>query len=76
MKKERKKLTNIPKKKLFIWFKKPENILLIIILIGVTIVGVIDDNLEIIIIVYICAFLYGILFGLFFYVKDKFFKKN
>jgi hypothetical protein len=74
MKKERKKQTNTLKEKLVIWFKQPENILLILILIGVTIVGIIDDNLEIIIIVYIGAFLYGMLFGLFFYIKDKFFK--
>ena len=74
MKKERKKQTNTVKEKLVIWFKQPENILLILILIGVTIVGIIDDNLEIIIIVYIGAFLYGMLFGLFFYIKDKFFK--
>ena len=53
MKKERKKQTNTVKEKLVIWFKQPENILLILILIGVTIVGIIDDNLEIIIIVYI-----------------------
>lgn len=74
MKKERKKQTNTLKEKLFTWFKQPENIFLIVILLAVTVVGIIDDNLEIIMIVYAGAFLYGMLFGLFFYIKDKYFK--
>lgn len=74
MKKERKKQTNTLKEKLVTWFKQPENIFLIVILLAVTVVGIIDDNLEIIMIVYVGAFLYGMLFGLFFYVKDKYFK--
>jgi len=69
-----KKETNTFKEKLVTWFKQPENIFLIVILLAVTIVGIIDDNLKIIVIVYTGAFLYGILFGLFFYLKNKFFK--
>ena len=46
---------------------------LIIILLGVTIVGILDDNLEIILMVYLGAALFGAFRGLFFYLKDKFF---
>lgn len=74
MKLKREKQANTFKAKLVTWFKQPANIFLILILLAVTVVGVVDDNLEIIMIVYAVAFLYGILFGLFFYIKDKFFK--
>lgn len=74
MKVEREKQANTFKVKLLTWFKQPENIFLILILLAVTVVGIVDDNLEIIMIVYAVAFLYGILFGLFFYIKDKYFK--
>lgn len=74
MKAEREKQANTFKLKLLTWFKQPANIFLILILLAVTVVGIVDDNLEIIMIVYAVAFLYGILFGLFFYIKDKYFK--
>jgi len=57
-----KKQTNTLKEKLVTWFKQPENKFLIVILLAVTVVGIIDDNLEIIMIVYAGAFLYGMLF--------------
>lgn len=65
---------NAFKKKFAIWLKQPENIFLILILSAVTIIGIIDNNLEIIVFVYAVAFLHGILFGLFFYIKNKYFK--
>lgn len=65
---------NAFKKKLAIWLKQPENIFLTLILSAVTIIGIIDNNLEIIVVVYAGAFLYGTIFGLFFHIKNKYFK--
>lgn len=61
------------KEKVIFWVKKPENIVMIIILTIVTIIGIIDGNLEIIAIVYAFALLFGLLLGVIFYLKDKFF---
>jgi hypothetical protein len=73
MKKEiRNKSLSIKQKTAF-WAKKPENIVLIIILTIVTIIGIIDDNLEIIAMVYAFTFVFGLLLGMIFYLKDKFF---
>ncbi|UUC44812.1 hypothetical protein [Flavobacterium cerinum] len=61
------------KEKIMFWLKKTENIVLMILLIIVTIIGIIDGNLEIIAIVYAFLYLLGLLFGVIFYLKDKFF---
>lgn len=73
MKKEKRNKELTWKAKITIWLKKPENILLVIILAIVTVIGIMDNNLDIIFIVYGCAFLYGLLIGGIFYIKDKFF---
>ncbi|WP_264550627.1 hypothetical protein [Flavobacterium sp. N2038] len=73
MKKEKRNKELTWKAKIAIWLKKPENILLLIILGIVTVIGIMDNNLDIILIVYGCAFLYGLLIGGIFYIKDKFF---
>ena len=54
------------------WIKQPANIVFIILLIGVTIYGVIDDNLDVIIKVYLGIFLFGSLLRGVFYIKNKF----
>ena len=53
------------------WIKKPENIVVMILLIAVTVIGIIDNNLEILIIIYLIAFSIGLLLRLFFYIKDR-----
>jgi hypothetical protein len=73
MKKEKISKSFTIKDKVISWVKKPENIVLMIILTIVTIIGIMDDNLEIIILVYAIAFLFGVLLGVIFYLKDKFF---
>lgn len=73
MKKEKRSKSFTIKDKVIFWVKKPENIVLMVVLIIVTIIGIMDDNLEIIAIVYTFAFLFGILLGIIFYLKDKFF---
>jgi len=59
--------------KLIVWVKKPENIVFLILMMIVTVIGIIDGNLEIIAIVYASLFLFGLLIGVKFYLKDKFF---
>jgi hypothetical protein len=59
--------------KLIVWVKKPENIVFLILMMMVAVIGIIDDNLEIIVIVYVSLFLFGLLIGVIFYLKDKFF---
>lgn len=76
MKKRKKEETKTLSEKILLWFKNPENILLFLILIAVTVVGIIDNNLEIIVIVYLIAFLYGRLLGFIFNLKDKIFNKK
>ncbi len=61
-------------RKLFHWLKQPKNIVLIILLSGVTIFGLIDNNLGVIIKIYIGLFLFGLLIGGLFYLKNNFFK--
>ena len=73
MKKEKRNKSFMTKNKIVFWVKKPENIALIFLLIIVTIIGIIDDKLDIILIVYVVAFLFGLLIGTIFYLKDKFF---
>ena len=73
MKKEIRNKSLTIKQKVGFWIKKPENIVLIILLTIVTIFGIIDDNLEIIAVVYAFAFVFGLLMGVVFYLKDKFF---
>ncbi|MCD0476653.1 hypothetical protein LPB87_19850 [Flavobacterium sp. EDS] len=73
MKKRKKNKSLTTKEKIIFWVKKPENIALIFLLIIVTIIGIIDDKLDIILIVYVVAFLFGLLIGTIFYLKDKFF---
>ena len=70
-KKEKKKITNTLYERLSVWLRKPENILFCIIMLAVTIVGIIDNNIEIIIIVYFFIFLYGLIWRLIFNIKDK-----
>lgn len=60
--------------KLIHWIKQPENIVFIVLLIAVTIYGIIDDNLGIIIKVYIYAFLFGLLIKGAFYLINKYLK--
>jgi hypothetical protein len=59
--------------KLIFWVKKPKNIVFLILMMIVTVIGIIDGNLEIIAIVYAFLFLFGLLIGVVFYLKDKFF---
>lgn len=59
--------------KLIVWVKRPENIVFLILMMIVTVIGIIDGNLEIIVIVYASLFLFGLLIGVIFYLKDKFF---
>jgi hypothetical protein len=73
MKKEKISKSRTIKDKVIFWVKKPENLVVIIILIIVTIIGIMDDNLEIIVMVYTFAFLFGLLLGVIFYLRDKFF---
>lgn len=73
MRKGKKSKSLTIKEKVVFWVKKPENIVLMAILAIVTIIGIIDDNLEIIAMVYAFAFLFGLLLGVIFYLKDKFF---
>ncbi len=60
--------------KLIRWVKQPRNIVFIIGLSFVTIYGIVDNNLGIIIKVYIGMFFFGLLIGGLFYLKDKYFK--
>jgi hypothetical protein len=76
MRKRKKEETKTLKELIFSWLKKPENILLCILLLAVTVIGIIDNNLEIIFIVYFLAFLYGIIWRLIFYIKDKIFNSK
>ena len=59
--------------KFIVWVKKPENIVFLLLMMIVTVIGIIDGNLEIIVIVYASLFLFGLLIGVIFYLKDKFF---
>lgn len=70
----KKETIKTPKEKMVRWLKEPENIVLCVLLIAVTIIGIIDDNLLIIIIVFTLVFLYGRILGWIFYLKDKIFK--
>jgi ABC-type transport system involved in cytochrome bd biosynthesis fused ATPase/permease subunit len=77
MKKRRKnKETKTTKEKIYLWIKNPENILFCLIILAGTIIGIIDNNLEIIFIVYFLAFLYGLVWRLIFYIKDKIFSRK
>jgi hypothetical protein len=58
--------------KIILWLKKTENMVLIILLFVVTIIGIIDGNLDIIAMVYAFAFLFGLLIGVMFYLKNRF----
>jgi len=59
--------------KMIVWVKKPENIVFLILMMIVTVIGIIDGNLETIATVYASLFLFGLLIGVVFYLKDKFF---
>ncbi|MCF6168795.1 hypothetical protein [Lutibacter sp.] len=78
MKKKRKKKTTnkTAKENILLWIKNPENILLCLIILAGTIIGIIDNNLEVIFIVYFLAFLYGLVWRLIFYIKDKIFRRK
>ncbi len=60
--------------KLIGWIKQPKNIVFIILLTGVAIYGIMDNNLGIIIKVYITVFLFGLLIGGIFYLINNFLK--
>ncbi len=59
--------------KFIVWVKKPENIVFLKLMMIVAVIGIIDGNLEIIAIVYASLFLFGLLIGVVFYLKGKFF---
>ena len=61
-------------KKLILWLKQVKNIVFIVLLSVVGIYGIIDNNLEIIIKIFVCLFLFGLLTGGFFYLKNKIIK--
>lgn len=54
--------------------RQPGNLVFIILLAAVTIYGIIDNNLGIIIKVYVFAFLFGLMISGIFYLSDKFLK--
>lgn len=54
--------------------KRPENIVLIILLMAITVYAIADDNAGITIKVFVCLFLFGLLTGGVFYLPDKFLK--
>ena len=60
--------------KLINWIKNPRNIVFIVLMIISTIYGIIDNNLVIIIKVYIGMFLFGLLVGGVIYLANKLFK--
>ncbi|SEN89633.1 hypothetical protein SAMN04488505_11473 [Chitinophaga rupis] len=60
--------------KLINWIKNPRNIVFIILMIVIAIYGIINNNLEIIIKVYIGMFLFGLLVGGIIYLVNKLFK--
>lgn len=60
--------------KLINWFKNPRNIIFIILMIIIAVYGIIDNNIEIIIKVYIGMFLFGLLVGGLIYLANKPFK--
>ena len=63
MKKEKaKEIRKSNKDRIILWVKEPQNIFLLIIMLAITIIGIINKNLDIILIVYIGAFLYGFAF--------------
>lgn len=57
--------------KLINWFKAPRNIVFILLMVASAIYGVINDNLEIIAIVYAGCFLFGLLAGAVIYLVSK-----
>lgn len=61
------------KDKIFLWLKEPKNIVLCAILLAVGVLGVIEGNLIIIIVVYLGVFLYGHLIGWLLYLKNRFY---
>lgn len=61
------------KGKIFLWIKEPKKIILCIILLAVGVLGIIEGNLIIIIVVYLGIFLYGHLIGWLLYLKNRFF---
>lgn len=71
-KKEIKKVPN----KILTWFRDTENIFLFLILTAVIIVGIVDNNIEIIIIAIIIAFIYGYLLGSILKFLEKIFNKK
>ncbi|SEP32817.1 hypothetical protein SAMN05444671_0022 [Flavobacterium sp. CF108] len=58
--------------KLISWIKKPENIILLVIFSAITIMGIIDGNLIIIIKVYAGIALFSVFIVLILYLKSKF----
>ena len=51
--------------------KEPKNFLICLFLFAVTIIGILDNNLEIIAVVYFFAFLLGLLLRLIFFFLNK-----
>jgi hypothetical protein len=49
--------------------KQPKNLFFILLFLSVAVYGIVDNNLAIIAKVYFAMFLFGLLIGLFFYVK-------
>ena len=56
------------------WAKKPENIILILLLSVATICGILDNKLEVLFVIYLIAFSIGLLLRLIYYLKDKYLK--
>jgi len=61
------------KEKALLWIKEPKNFVLCLILIAVGVLGIIEGNLIVIIVVYFGIFLFGKLVGWLLYLKNKFF---
>jgi hypothetical protein len=62
--------------RIFEWLKKPDNAVILILLLIVTIYGIIDDNLEVLFMIYLIAFGIGLLWRLFYFISDKFKSKK
>ena len=68
-----KKIIKTSKDKFVLWLKEPKNFVLFLILLAVGVLGIIEGNLVIIIVVYLGIFLFGQLIGWILYLKNKFF---
>ena len=68
-----KKIIKNIRDKLMSWLKEPKNFVLSLLLLAVGILGIIEGNLIIIIVVYLGIFLFGQIIGWLIYLKKRFF---